>query len=1064
MDKLKTLLPCMVIFAVITGLSHLQAASQLESARRERQADLDRICQLKAADIRSTFSRLLEAAGSMAAWVRLGGDDPGSYEAAAGALLKVFDGIDRIALARGGVLSFVYPGPWSEEAFGKDLLADPARGAAGRESLRTGQGFVTGPHSAGGVRRFFCGQTPVTAEGGSSLYWGFALAAISVDRLVQESGLDELAKDGFAFRLEKKGQTPDESELVAGEASPLSGGETSEAAVRGLEMALTVSGLAPVPSLEDFWRTYAAGFVLALSLSALVWVLARQPGKLKALVEHQTGKLRRVVELFAREIRKSRKFARELKASNELASDMFETCPAVMLLVDPLELVVADANPAAEGFFGWSRREMAGMPLSAFNMLPADELGRHASRAARGEAGLFSAPLRLADGSERQADVFCGPVRRDGRILLKSIIHDVSGREEARRALAESRRRLESIFDAADCAIVEMDGQGVIRLVNQGFSEMYGLERDATPGRSFLDFIHPEDRQPCGEILEGVSDRPEGRVCMLKRFLRLDKSEFWGSVCVGGVKDQRGEASGCVAVVTDVTALMAAKQAAEAANQAKSRFLANLSHEIRSPMNAIMGLSELTLRTSLDGRQRDNLKKIIEAGKALVKVIEALLDYASLESGRMELVRSPFCLSGLVETLRARFEPKAAAKGLAFRVGLPPHLPGRLEGDPVRLEQIIANLLHNAVKFTQAGEISLGVSAHMLDGRRARLAFTVSDTGVGMDPEQIDSLFEPFAQAETDMSRMAGGPGLGLSVALKLASLMGGRLTATSDRQSGSTFRFVLELPLAEPEDGGMSQGTIDADIEELAGGLAGRKVLVVDDNPLGRHTAMEMLKLGGIAADGAAGGQEALSMATREEYDAILLDIQMPGMDGFETMDAMKKLEGFRMPPVIAVTGHARDEDRLRCVEAGMAGHVSKPYSPAALFAALRERMAELEHGVPAGLDTRRALKLLMNNEELYGRLLLGFVREYGDAPGRMMGLLESGDIEEAVVLAHSIKGLAANLGGERLRMASLALEMGLRQDDAGKTLRLAEDFSSELSRFLALAAEHGSKYSSSL
>ncbi|MFZ5425663.1 MAG: PAS domain S-box protein [Thermodesulfobacteriota bacterium] len=1064
MDKLKTFLPCMVIFAVIIGLTHLHATAQLETALRERQADLGRICQLKTADIHSTCNRLLEAAGAMAAFVRLQGDDPGSFEAAAYALLKVFDGIDRIALARNGVLSFVYPGPWSEVAFGKDILADPARGAAGRESLRSGLGFVTGPHSAGGVRRFFCGQVPVIPRGDSSLPWGFAMAAISVDRLVQESGLDALAREGFVFRLEKKGLNPDETALVAGEASPLNAGASSEIAVRGLEMELTVSESATLPSLPSFWPTYASGFLLALSLSALAWVLARQPGKLKALVERQTRKLRRVVDLFTREIRKSRRFAKELKASNELAGDMFESCPAVMLLIDPLELAVADVNPAAERFFGWSRAEMAGMPMSRFNKLPEEELGRNVSLAARGEAGLFTAPYRLADGTERLVEVFSGPIRRDGRILLKSVVQDVTGREQARMELRESRQRLESIFDAADCAIVEMDGQGIIRLVNQGFSDMFGLGRDAAPGRSFLDFIHPDDRQICGEILESVAGSQAGRVCMLKRLVSPDKREFWGNVCVGGVMDQRGYHSGCVAVVTDVTALMAAKRAAEAANQAKSRFLANLSHEIRSPMNAIMGLSELTLRTSLDARQRDNLMKIIEAGKALVKVIEALLDYASLESGRMELARSPFSLSGLVETLRARFAPKAAAKGLDFRVEMPSPLPGKLEGDPVRLEQIIANLLSNAVKFTQAGEISLRVSAEVLDGKRARLAFTVSDTGKGMDPDQIESLFEPFAQAETDMSRMAGGPGLGLSVALKLAALMGGGLTATSVRQSGSTFRFTLELPLAEPEDGGMSTGSLGAHIEELAGGLAGRKVLVIDDNPLGRHTAMEMLKLGGMDADGASGGLEALSMAARGDYDAILLDIQMPGMDGFETMDSLKKLAGFRMPPVVAVTGHAREEDRLRCVEAGMAGHVAKPYSPGALFAALREGMAVREAGVPAGLDTRRALRLLMNNEELYGRLLLGFVREYGDAPGRMRELLESGDIEEAVVLAHSIKGLAANLGGEKLRLASLALEIGLRQDDPGKTLRLAGDFSAELARFLALAAEHGAKYSSSL
>jgi len=592
------------------------------------------------------------------------------------------------------------------------------------------------------------------------------------------------------------------------------------------------------------------------------------------------------------------------------------------------------------------------------------------------------------------------------------------------------------------------------------------LKREDAPGRSFLDFLHPEQHEKWRGILSDVAGSSQGRVCMLKRFVRADRQEFWGNICVGGLKDQSGSLSAGVAVVTDVTALMEAKKASEAANAAKSRFLANLSHEIRSPMNAIMGLSEITLRTVLDDRQRDNLTKIIEAGKALVKVIEALLDYASLDAGRVELLRSPFELGEVVDSLRARFAPKAAAKGLAFRVEMPAKLPGRLEGDPVRLEQVLANLLSNAVKFTKAGEVSLRVAVDVLEGGKARLAFTVSDTGKGMDPEQIEGLFQPFAQAETDMSRSAGGPGLGLSVADKLTALMGGTLTATSIRQSGSTFRLVLELPLLAHERGGSRPAFGSTDIKDLAEGMAGRRVLVVDDNPLGRHTAMEMLRLGDVAAEGASGGREALSMMERAQYDAVLLDIQMPGMDGFATMEAMKNLPGGKIPPVIAVTGHARNEDRLRCVEAGMAGHVSKPYSPETLFIALRELVAVEGGGAsgPSGLDIQRALKLLMNNTALYGRLLLGFVREYGQAARGMRELMDAGNTEDAVVLAHSIKGLAANLGGERLRMASLALELGLRQNDPEKTGRLVEDFTEELDRFLALAAEHGNKFSSSI
>lgn len=377
-------------------------------------------------------------------------------------------------------------------------------------------------------------------------------------------------------------------------------------------------------------------------------------------------------------------------------------------------------------------------------------------------------------------------------------------------------------------------------------------------------------------------------------------------------------------------------------------------------------------------------------------------------------------------------------------------------GDALRLEQVLGNLLENALAFTSAGRVELSVQASQPGGTgRIEYEFRVTDTGIGMARESLEKLFKPFAQADAELSRTVGGIGLGLSIARRLVEAMGGRLEAESASGQGSSFHFAVDLPLADEAEQDAACPILES-VDELARGLEGMRVLVVDDNDLGRHTALEMLRQARIDAMGAASGPTALAMLAEESFDVVLLDIQMPGMDGYATFKAIRDIPSCRDLPVIALTGHATDEDRLRALEAGMDDHLGKPLGSSSLFAALRQhrpRAVSLDADSLPVLNSAQALGLLMGNQTLYARLLAGFVREYEAAASSLAGLLAGGRTGEAEVLAHSVKGLAANLGGEQLAEAARVLEERLRAaGDSGREEALAA-FSQALERFTVQA-----------
>jgi PAS domain S-box-containing protein len=623
-------------------------------------------------------------------------------------------------------------------------------------------------------------------------------------------------------------------------------------------------------------------------------------------------------------------------------------------------------SAGAEHLLGWTTDEAVGMASRLF--IPERNRARYDKEVQRVAAGPYDRTgareisVLHRRGHELRVNASITRTRRDEEDRIVNIVSAVAAPVAD---TFEQPLRYRAILDQIEDGCCVTDLRGYYLYVNDAFCRMFNYERSEIVGKSFSQSTGEERVSKIFHVYSEVYRTGIPTKAFEYEVFPRDRPPLFIEQSVSLERDQQGRPIAFVSISRDCTARKKAEQAieqariaaerariaAEDANRAKSEFLANMSHEIRTPMNGIIGMATLALDSDLTPYQADCISTLQSSAQSLLSILNDILDFSKIESRKLTLERVPFRLSTLIDERMKPLSVSAAQKGLELRVTIRPDVPERLIGDPVRLAQVLTNLVGNALKFTVRGriEVTVGLDARSEGG--ALLRFSVADTGIGIDASHLSSIFDPFTQADGSTTRRFGGTGLGLAISSNLVAMMGGRLWVESVVGEGSVFSFTADLGLASTAIAStaveaVARAAQPPTPDTVVGARSGPPsppaqplaILVAEDNIVNQRVARGLLAKRGHLVTIVANGRDALDAIERQQFDVVLMDVQMPDMGGFEATAILRERERGtgRHQRVIAMTAHAMSGDRDRCLAAGMDGYLSKPLDAEALARAV--------------------------------------------------------------------------------------------------------------------------------